>query len=454
MNHMKRYALLLMAVAIITCCFSQSPSNKTYYLAHITVIDVIKGNTLPGMTIAITDSIITAVGPGDEITIPRKANVINCKGKYIVPGLWDMHVHLGNATSAALPLFIVNGVTGVRDMGSRSFDSIQKWRQQIRSGQVTGPRIISPGPILNGGHPDQDYQIGVNTEEEAIHMVDSLAAIGVDFIKVHSSLSKATYYAIAGEAAKKHISFAGHIPTSDTGVSVTGEEASEAGQRSLEHMLGIPFARDTIQAYQHMYPTEESLKHLFAVLLKNDTYVTPTLSVYQIPADYQAISAKQDSLLKYISPELKSFWNSQTVDWPDRDKEFMNWLLKARMNMIPALRDAGIPLLAGTDTGFPFVVPGFGLHEELKYLVAAGLSPMDALRSATINPARFLGKESKSGSVEKGKLADLVILNDNPALNINNLDSIEAVIVNGKMYNRTTLTTELEHVAEKIKSTR
>jgi len=311
---MKKFIILLTTLCVFTCCSERYHSNRTYYLTHITVIDVIKGITLTNMTVAITDSIISDLGPTGEITIPRKAKVTDCKGKYIIPGLWDMHVHLGNATKSALPLFIVNGVTGIRDMGSRSFDSIGNWRKLISSGQITGPRIISPGPILNGWHPDQDYQIGVNTPEEAVHIVDSLAGIGVDFIKVHASLSKETYYAIAREAARLNLPFAGHIPISDKGVLVSGEEASEAGQRSLEHMLGIPFARDTIKSFQHMYPTVESLTHLFSVLVKNGTYVTPTLSVYQVPADYQVISARQDSLLKYISPELISFWSTQTIN--------------------------------------------------------------------------------------------------------------------------------------------
>jgi imidazolonepropionase-like amidohydrolase len=154
--------------------------------------------------------------------------------------------------------------------------------------------------------------------------------------------------------------------------------------------------------------------------------------------------------LKYISPELKSFWDIQIVDWPDRNKPFMDWLLKARMNMIPALRDAGIPLLAGTDTGFPFVLPGFGLHEELNYLVMAGLSPLEALRTATINPAIFLGKQDQLGSIETGKLADLVILNADPSGNIQNLQSIEAVIVNGKLYDRSALDIELMKAANQV----
>lgn len=450
---MKLYASLLAVLTTSTCCFSQARSN-TYYLTHISVIDVVQGNILTDRTVAITDSLISAVRSVRDISIPRNAKVINCKGKYLIPGLWDMHVHLGNATRSALPLFIVNGITGVRDMGTKRFDSIQSWRKQIGSGCLTGPRIISSGPILNGGNNLPDFQISINTAEEATRVVDSLAAIGVDFIKVHGGLTKETYFAIAVASARRHLPFAGHIPLSNTGVGVTGEEAAEAGQRSLEHMLGIPFARDTIQAYQHMYPTEESLRRLFAVLSKHGTFITPTLSVYYIPADYQAISAKQDALLKYISPGLRSFWASQIGGWPTRDKIFMNWLLKARMNMILPLKDAGIPLLAGTDTGFPFVLPGFGLHEELKYLVAAGLSPLEALRTATINPATFLRKQDKLGSVEKGKLADLVILNGDPTGNIQSLQSIEAVIVNGKLFDRSALDVELKKVVKQVKPKR
>jgi hypothetical protein len=448
---MKKGFLMLKMLIIFTNCFSQAGSNKTYYLTHITVIDVSNGTTLPDMTVVITDSVISAVVSTEKVKIPGKAKVINCKGKYILPGLWDMHVHLGNATNTSLPLFIANGVTGVRDMGSSRFDSIQRWRQQINSGHVTGPRIIAPGPILNGGHPDQDYQIGVNSVEEARRIVDSLARMGVDFIKVHGDLTRETYYAIADEATKLHLPFAGHIPISNTTVAVTGKEASDAGQRSLEHMLGIPFARDTIQMYQHLYPTPQSLEDLFKVLVKNRTYITPTLSVYQVPPDYKAISARQDSLLQYISPELRSFWNTQIADWPKRNKDFMNWMLKARANMILPLRDAGIPLLAGTDTGFPFVLPGFGLHEELKYLVAAGLGPLEAIRAATINPVTFLGKKDRLGSVEKGKLADLIIVNADPMLNIQSLRFPEAVIANGKLYDRSALNNELKQVATRVR---
>ena len=445
---MKKYTLLLLSLLISFCSFSQP---KTYYLTHITVVDVVKGVNMPDMTVAVTGSVISAIASASEIRIPRNAKVTDCKGKFIIPGLWDMHVHLGNATSSALPVFIANGVTGVRDMGTKRFDSIQAWRKDIGSGKTVGPRIISSGPILNGGQNLPDFQIAVNTEERTIQVVDSLAGIGVDFIKAHGGLSREVYYTIARESARLHIPFSGHIPASNTAVGVTGAEASEAGQRSLEHMLGIPFARDTIKAYQNMYPTEESLKHLLATLLKNNTYITPTLSVYEIPADYKAISEKQAPLLKYISPELRSFWDSQIGDWPSRNKTFMNWLLKTRMNMIPVLRDAGIPMLAGTDTGFPFVLPGFGLHEELKYLVAAGLSPMEALRTATINPAIFLGKQDKFGSVEKGKFADLLILNADPGQNIQNLNLIEAVIANGKLVDRKALDKILAQVAKEVK---
>lgn len=444
-THMKKPIAFFIALLSISCCFSRG-LGKTWYLVDIAVVDVIRGKIIPHMTVAITDSMITAIAPRKAFTIAHNAKVINCKGKFLIPGLWDMHVHLGNATHHSLPLFVANGVTGVRDMGTKSFDSILSWRSRIRFGKIVGPHIISPGPILNSGTNLPDFQVAVNSPEEAICVVDSLSRIGVDFIKVHAGLSKETYYAIAKRAVDHQLPFAGHIPASSVSVGLSGEDAAEAGQHSLEHLQGIPFARDTIKAYQHMYPTEESLRHLFAALKKNNTYITPTLSVYHIPADYQAIGKNQDSLLKYLSPELIAFWGSQTGDWPKRNKAFISWMLKARANMIPALQDAGIPLLAGTDTGFPFVLPGFGLHQELLYLVAAGLTPMEALRTATINPADFFGKAHKLGSIEKGKLADMVILNADPLADIGNIRSIETVIVNGKIYTRCSLNDILERL--------
>ncbi len=446
---MKKLIFLCFILLIFKHCSSSFTSNHCY-LTNITIVDVKNGKTLTDMTVVITDSIISAIGSSTEIKIPTNANVFNCDGKFIIPGLWDMHVHLGNATGYSLPLFVVNGITGIRDMGTKSFDSIVQWRNRIYSDLITGPRIVSSGPILNGGNALPDYQIAVNTAGYAKQIVDSLASLGVDFIKVHGGLSRETYYAIADECLKLNIPFAGHIPASGATVAISGEEAAEAGQRSLEHMLGIPFARDTIEAFQNMYPTEESLKHLFSVLLKYGTNVTPTLSVYAIPPDYSAISQRQDSLLKYISPELISFWNSQTGDWPKRDKWFMNWLLNARANMVLPLIKAGIPILAGTDTGFPYVLPGFGLHDELRYLVAAGLSPLEALKAATVNPAIFFGKQNKLGTVETGKLADLVILNADPTQNIEHLRLIDMVIVNGKIYDRRALDNELINVANLI----
>jgi predicted amidohydrolase len=207
---MKKWALLFHAL-VFASCISQRPSTD-YYLTHITMVDVTKGILLKDMTVVVSDSIISAVSSTNETEIPRNAKVIKCSGKFLIPGLWDMHVHLGNATRSALALFVVNGITGVRDMGTKRFDSIQGRRKQVSSGLIVGPHIISSGPILNGGKELPDFQIGVNTVNEAIRVVDSLASIGVDFIKVHGGLTKETYYAIARESAKLHIPFAGHIP--------------------------------------------------------------------------------------------------------------------------------------------------------------------------------------------------------------------------------------------------
>lgn len=377
------------------------------------------------MVIGVVGKHITELG--HEILIPENATVINCQGKFAIPGLWDMHVHLGNASETSLELFIANGVTGVRDMGSNNLKMLQNWRSEISLDNRVGPRIITPGPILDGGTYSK-IRVLVNTEMEARHAVDSLAKLGADFIKVHEHLNREAYLAIADEASKLNLSFAGHIPTSGEGYIISGKEASDLGQTSLEHMLGIPFPGDTIGRHA-----------LMSTLVNNGTYVTPTLSVYWVMAHREDSSVVHDPRMKYVAPMLREWWQEQMTEWSRQNKGFRQWLLKARMKMIPVLHSEGVMLLAGTDVGFVYIQPGSGLHDELAHLVEAGLSPMKAIMTATINPARYLNRANELGSIEKGKLADFVILNADPIKDIHNTTKISSVIVNGKLFSRKAL---------------
>lgn len=412
------------------------PDEETLFLVHANVIDILKGSSIPDMTIYISENKILKVASSDQIEIPKKARIIDCTGKYIIPGLWDMHVHLGDASSETLPLFIANGITGVRDMGTLDFDSIRKWRTESLSGKRVGPRIIAAGPILDGGKMSYS-RVLVNDPSEAKAAVDSLAEIGVDFIKVHEHLSRDTYFAIAKESRKLNIPFAGHVPLTGMDYLVSGMEASVAGQKSLEHMFGIPLLADArLREMKLANDTKENIMHLFNIFNQNKTFITPTLSASWISIHRQDSSIENDNRMKYIPQVLKDWWAIQMKDWSGKYLDGQRYVLEARMKLIPLLRDAGVPILAGTDLGSVYVHPGSGLHDELKILVQAGLSPVQALQTATINPAIFFNKEKEPGLIEEGKNADLVILDKNPLEDISNVGKISSVIFNGEVFTK------------------
>jgi hypothetical protein len=215
----------------------RDPDAGAIALTGITVIDATGAPPRIGMTLVNRETRITALGPTGRVTVPGGAQIVDGPGKYLIPGLWDMHVHLGDATNAALPLFVAFGVTGVRDMGSQSFETLRRWRVEALAGVRVGPRIVASGPILDGG-TYRDNRVLVHNEAEARRAVDSLAAAGVDFIKVHEHLNREAYFAVALEARRLGIPFAGHIPAGDVSLLVTAIEASDAGQKCIS--LTVP----------------------------------------------------------------------------------------------------------------------------------------------------------------------------------------------------------------------
>jgi Amidohydrolase family len=395
-------------------------------ITNVTIIDVTEAKPQLLMCVLISGDRISQIRPCAAFVVPKDAKVVDGRGKFLIPGLWDMHVHLGNASEGALPMLVASGVTGVRDMGSPSFETLRRWRIEILAGERVGPRIVAAGPILDAGVPDSNRWI-VHNEAEARRAVDSLAEIGVDFIKVHEHLDRKTYFAIADEANRLGLAFAGHVPVNPDGdgFAVSGIEASNAGQKSLEHMFGIPF------------PGDDSIPELMVTLQKNGTWVDPTLRVFWNRVHFRELVAEKDPRLKHVAPALKQFWDGQTNQWTANTK-IPEMLLQFRLTGLKTLHDAKIPLLAGTDLGFAYVYPG-DLWKELAYLVEGGLTPLESIRTATINPARFLNREKELGSVEQGKLADLVLLEANPLDNIQNLRLVQAVFLNGRFFNRQAL---------------
>ena len=418
------YLSLLLSTMLAPGGRAQS-QDPAIVIRHVTVIDVVEGRARPGMAVVIRGNRITQVAPDSDSLTGSGSTEIDATGRFLMPGLWNMHVHLGNATEAVLPYLISFGITGVRDMGSPSFDTLRRWRIEALTGKRIGPRIVAPGPILTMASPDF-WQQRIHDPADARSAVDRLAQQGVDFIKITQTLDRETYFAVAEECRMLNLPLAGHLPVNDdgNGFKVSGIEASEAGQKSLEHAHGIPF---------HF---EEKDRALISALLKNGTWVDPTLTTYYARAHVHELAARQDDpRLRHVAPGLRQFWTGQIGDFPNPISKIHEQIFEWRSEGTLELFRAGVPLLAGTDLGFPYVFPG-DLHRELELFVQAGIPAPDVLRIATLNAARYLNLDKVLGSVEAGKFADLVLLDGDPLRDIGNTRKVRAVVFNGHYLDR------------------
>jgi imidazolonepropionase-like amidohydrolase len=288
---------------------------------------------------------------------------------------------------------------------------------------------------------------------------------GADFVKVYQRLSRETFLAIADESKKQGLPFAGHVPN-----SVSAREASDAGMKSIEHLTGVLLAsssrEDELRAFAAdptAAPPEEQTRRdrlirdtysrekeaaLLQRFKRNHTWQTPTLIVSR--NGILGVPVRDDPRLKYVPAFLKTIWQQQMDGHrqrPAERAEFLKWNYERLVDTVGMMHQARVDLLAGTDAFNPYCFPGFSLHDELELLVGAGLTAADALRAATIDPARFLGKEAEMGSVSKGKIADVVLLDADPLKDIRNTKRIHAVFFQGKLYERQALDKMLSDVA-------
>jgi imidazolonepropionase-like amidohydrolase len=467
-------SLFLFLLAFGGVSLAQGAETNVLAFIHATVIDATGGPVQPDATVVIANERIVAVGKSAELHPPTNATVVDATGKFLIPGLWDMHVHWYDQDY--LPLFIANGVTGIRIMWGMPVH--HQWRKEIEQGTLLGPRLLLASAIIDGPKPFWPGSIAVSNAAEGQKAVQQERQNGADFIKVYSSLPRDAYFAIAHEADKEGIPFVGHVPH-----SISVKEASEAGQKSIEHLDGIlsacssheadlrAMAQETLatnlssnksihdanpgrQRTLFMLQTFSATKAeaLFAEFKTNHTWQCPTLTVLHNIVFLDDPTLAADSRLKYIPGELKSIWNPETggdarfVNLTPEDFALGKKVFQKQLELVGALQRAGVEILAGTDTGNPYCLPGFGLHDELGLLVKAGLTPMEALQTATRNPARFMGREKDLGTIEPGKLADLVLLNDNPLSDIANTRKIANVVYGGKLFTRTALDDMLTRV--------
>lgn len=415
-------------------------------IVHASVIDATDSVPRQDRTVLIRGNRIVSVQPSGMARVPSDALVIDGRGKFLVPGLWDMHVHtVVPGGRELLALYIANGITGVRDMAG-DWKTVSGWRREIARGDLVGPRIIAAGPYIEGGDVPIAHLLA-RTEAEGRAAVDSLVTLGVDFVKVHGQLRPETYFAAARRARERGIPFAGHVSR-----SVGAAAASDSGQRSIEHMLAIPMPCTQAEsiALRPRFPVQgalgrcssQNLSPLYERFVKNQTWITPTFTAAYEIAQWPRRELPGDSLSRYLPESLRRFV-AEIFPMPDSippgADSVGGAVFEKRLAQIGTMRRAGVSILTGTDAPLRNSPPGFGLHEELTLLARGGLSPLEIIRAATFEPARYLGILDSAGTIAAGKLADLVLLDANPLDDIRSTRRIAAVIANGRFYGRAAL---------------
>ncbi|MEU3274412.1 amidohydrolase family protein [Saccharomonospora sp. NPDC006951] len=464
-----------------------APLNSLRAYTHATVIGVAGGERLRlDQTVLVDGDTIAAIGPSAQLPIPAEAAVTDLSGKYVIPGLADMHVHSESDTGHERhfpALYVANGITTVREMWGKPL--LHEWRRKVENGELLGPRSVIASPLVDGSpalwadiSADSPI-ITATTAAQARRAVGEAIDSGADFVKVYSRLEREPYFAVLDEAARRGIPVAGH--RSD---NVPLAEQIEAGQRSFEHVHGLWPATaadaDRLEAamarispgsgiqYANWFKQVNDIEweatanysaiaasSLFERMVAADVAYCPTL-IMHTAVDLPDGIALDDPRLSYLTPETPQVWefvSEQVFRGGGRDATETArriTLFGRRLAAVAAMDEAGVRLLAGTDAVTPGLFPGFSLHDELELLVRAGLSPLRALRAATIEPARFLGRAERIGSTEEGKLADFVVLDANPLDDIRNTREINAVVIDGRYLGpeeRTALLTTASEIA-------
>ncbi len=447
-----------MAHMLLSCMTTEKP-KKDLLIKNITIVDVESGELIPNKQVIIRGNIIHSIE--NEINDLSNYSVVQADGKYLIPGLIDSHVHLFVFTlnEWAFPQFVKYGVTGVRDMLTPmdSMSTIQQWRNEFNSGREI-PRVLAAGVMVDGGKesPRSQKYIASNSSQGR-QLVKKIKENGFDFVKVYSNLDNDTYKAIADEAIQLDLEISGHIP-----LRVSLIESLEARQITNEHMHQILLActskEDSIinslkVFYSKPYIPEEEIEILDEHILQYAYNYDQTIceeaakliaeaGQWQVPTLinerrwYLGLVESQviDTLLAKIPNYIKESWmkNRKSKDFKySGDSIYLKKGWNNYKRVVKILADNNVGFLAGTDFRAPWIYPGYSLHQEMELFVEAGFTPLQALQTATINPAKYLNLTDSLGTVEKGKLADLIILNENPLEDISNTQKIFRVILNG-----------------------
>jgi len=398
-----------MAAMAETAAAINPPPAHVLAVTGGTLIDVTgKRPPQPDTTVVVTDGRITAIGPTRRVSVPAGATTVNAAGKTLIPGLWDMHSHFEQVEWG--PIYLASGVTTVRDVGNE-LEFITSVRDAVKSGRGIGPRMLLAG-IVDGNGPNAMGAIRAATADEGREVVRRYHDAGFDQIKIYSSISIDVLRAITAEAHRLGMSVTGHVPD-----GINTLRAIDAGMDQINHAEYIANV------------ASPDASRVIAAMKQHHTVLDPTLALYELlarPFDRPIESFEPG--FTHVARELRtplSGFGSPVDAAPFRQRRFERELM-----LVGELHRAGIPVVAGTDQS----VPGFSLHREIELYVKAGFTPLAALQSATIVPARAMKKEGDSGSLEVGKRGDIVILDANPLDDIANTRKIFRVVTNGRVF--------------------
>jgi imidazolonepropionase-like amidohydrolase len=431
----KRRLFHCTAAATFLATVSVAPQTRSLTITHVNVVDVVGGRIVANRTVTIRDRTIASVTQNSAP--PGDAQIVDGQGKFLIPGLWDMHAHMEAAGESWLQLYVANGVTGIRDMGS-NLDLILKMREATASGRVLGPRILAAGPILDDAPGDWPFRMRVKTAEDGRAAVQLLKRRGVDLIKVHDHTPRDAFFAIAEEARRQNLRLAGHVP-----IGLTVEQVIDAGQGDIEHLSNWQLWKPCSGGAAYR---PEACRVFFEMLARRGIWQTPTLvaasELATIGTPASAVSADH---MAYAGKSLRDMWagNQSLFATPEVVRAFRA-NAKVATTVTRDMANAGVGILAGCDT----MIAGFCVHDELETMVRGGMSPLAALQTATVNPARYFGLQQTAGTIAPGHRADLVLLDANPLTDITAVGRIRAVVVAGRFLDRQELDKLLAQVRD------
>ncbi len=419
--------LLSLAATFLTVV-PVAPQTRALAITRVNVVNVIDGRIVPNSTVTIRGTTIASVAQNSAP--PRDAQIVDGRGKFVIPGLWDMHAHMEMTGESSLQLYVANGVTGIRDMGS-ALDLILKLRDATASGRTLAPQIVAAGPILDDAPADWPFRIRVKNADEGRAAVQLLKRRGVDLIKVHNYTPRDAFFAIADEARQQKLPVAGHVP-----LKVTIQEGVDAGMASIEHLSEDGRVWKACSGGSQYRP--DACRPFFEMLARRHVWQTPTLlAMAEIPVIGTPASAISRDQMAYANKrflEMHAGNQSFFLKRPEVVGILKN-LAEVGKVVTRDMATAGVGILAGCDA----MIAGFCVHDELALMVAAGMTPLAALQTATVNPARYLGREATLGTVEAGRQANLVLLDANPLEDIGNVRRIHGVVAAGRFFDRRAL---------------